>query len=164
MKLHDYIGKISTALVLLQLTLPTAAARAETPLPGPDPEAIWEFIAASSPYTGWQTWAGLEGMQPGSPPHGNLHRIFVNTNAMQASGSSLPPGAIVVKENYNSSEELKAINIMYKIKGYNPAGGDWFWATFDPGGYPIQAGKLRGCIGCHSSRIFNDYIFVKTLE
>jgi hypothetical protein len=30
--------------------------------------------------------------------------------------------------------ELKAITVMYKIKDYNPADGDWFWVKYSPDG------------------------------
>ena len=49
---------------------------------------------------------------------------------------------------------------MYKIKGYNPNDGDWFWVKYSPDGKADKAGKPKGCIGCHGTRANNDFILV----
>jgi LPXTG-motif cell wall-anchored protein len=38
---------------------------------------------------------------------------------------------------------------MYKVEGYNPEGGDWFWAKYQPDGSVDAAGKVASCAGCH---------------
>ncbi len=32
---------------------------------------------------------------------------------------------------------------MYKIKGYNPEGGDWFWVKYSPGESRKKGGEKR---------------------
>ena len=49
---------------------------------------------------------------------------------------------------------------MYKVKGYNPNDGDWFWVKYDPTGKADKFGKPKGCIGCHGTRAKNDFIVV----
>jgi hypothetical protein len=47
---------------------------------------------------------------------------------------------------------------MYKIKGYNPEGEDWFWAEYSPDGKIIVSGKVEKCLNCRSTNKANDYI------
>jgi hypothetical protein len=69
-------------------------------------------------------------------------------------------GAIQVKESYNKAEKLMAITVMYKVPEYNPKDGDWFWAKYTPKGKAKPFGKPAGCIGCHGTRVKNDFILV----
>lgn len=61
---------------------------------------------------------------------------------------------------YSTSRELKAITVMYKVPGYNPKDGDWFWVKYTPEGTAGPFGKPKGCIGCHGTRANNDFILV----
>jgi len=49
---------------------------------------------------------------------------------------------------------------MYKVAGYNPGAGDWFWAKYSPQGKADKFGKPSGCVGCHVTRAKNDFILV----
>ncbi len=93
-------------------------------------------------------------------PHAPLHKVFVNKQALESTSAPLKFGAIEVKENYSPSHELKAITVMYKIKGYNPKDGDWFWVKYSASGKTLKSGKPGGCIGCHATRVANDYVLV----
>ncbi len=124
----------------------------------------------------------------GSPPHGQVLRTFYNNiafDATQTQAGSFPAGSIMVKENHvsghnvgegqqstegqqsgeneravqNFEPNLEAVTVMVKIEGYNPEAGDWFWAKYQPDGTIDEAGKLEGCIGCHSQVADNDYVF-----
>ena len=53
---------------------------------------------------------------------------------------------------------------MYKVKGYNPGAGDWFWALYDPQGRVKMEGKPQGCIGCHGAALKNDYVMAHTYQ
>ena len=53
---------------------------------------------------------------------------------------------------------------MYKIKGYNPSAGDWFWAKYNPDGTVAAQGRVKACIDCHSAKKDNDYIFTGGAE
>jgi hypothetical protein len=129
-------------------------------MPGPDAASLWNYITKESPYKDWGFWPDHQGMQPGRAPHGPLHKVFVNDKALGSRKAPVQFGAIEVKESYNKDRELKAITVMYKIRDYNPDGGDWFWAKYGPDGKADAAGKLQGCIGCHGSGAKNDYILV----
>ncbi len=129
-------------------------------MPGPDPNQLWKYITESSPYKEWSFWPDHQGMQPGRAPHGPLHKVYVNNRALNSAKPPVQYGAIQVKENYSTSKELKAITVMYKVPGYNPKDGDWFWVKYTPEGTPGPFGKPKGCIGCHGTRVNNDFILV----
>ena len=129
-------------------------------MPGPDPDALWKYITETSPYTKWSFWSDHQGMQPGRAPHGPLHKVYVNDRAVNSSGPPVQYGSIQVKENYGKDNILKAITVMYKINGYNPNDGDWFWVKYTLEGKADKFGKPKGCIGCHGTRAKNDFILV----
>jgi hypothetical protein len=88
-----------------------------------------------------------------------------------AAGSFRPPGGdqirIVVKENYMPDKKLAAITVMYKVAGYNPGVGDWFWAKYTPDGKVEAEGKsgmADMCIGCHGKAKGNDFLFTGDLK
>ena len=122
--------------------------------------ALWDYITNVSPYTEWSYWPDHQGMLEGRAPHGPLHKVFVNKQALESTSPPLRYGAIEVKENYGKDKELKAITAMYKVKGYNPDDGDWFWVKYSPDGKALKAGKPMGCIGCHGTRAANDFVLV----
>lgn len=74
----------------------------------------------------------------------------------------MPNGAIVIKENYGKDQEtLMAITPMYKVDGYNPDAGDWFWAKYGPEGKIMASGKIQGCIDCHKNKKDQDWLFTE---
>ena len=99
-------------------------------MPGADTAELWDYITKTSPYTQWKFWDDHQGMIEGRAPHGPLHKVYVNDKAYNSSSVPLEYGAMEVKENYNKAKELNAITVMYKVKGYNPADGDWFWVKW----------------------------------
>lgn len=145
--------------VTFAFTLLAGSALAEGK-PGPDAKELWNYITKVDPYTEWGFWPDHEGMQPGRAPHGPKHKVYVNSAGLN---SKMPPvacGTIEVKENYSPDEKLMAITVMYKVSGYNPSDGDWFWVKYSPDGTADKAGKPAGCIGCHGTRAANDFILV----
>ena len=129
-------------------------------MPQADPDKLWKYFTEKSPYANWGFWPDHKGIQPGRAPHGPFHKVFVNDTGLNSMNPPANYGTIVVKENYNKAEELKAVTIMYKIKGFNPDAGDWFWVKYSPDGKADKFGKPKGCVGCHGVRAKNDYIFV----
>jgi hypothetical protein len=133
-------------------------------LPGPDGEAFWTYISQTNRYEKWEHWPGYDGMYPGKSPHGAYLKLYANDIAIQAAkeGKPLPEGSILVKENYGKDKKtLVAITPMYKVKGYNPEDGDWFWTKYTKDGSIEAAGKVEGCIQCHRSVKADDYLFSK---
>ncbi|WP_457577634.1 cytochrome P460 family protein [Desulfomarina sp.] len=152
--------RILTGCMMLTMMLSIGFMAMAEDMPGPDGDALWHYISKVSPYTDWDYWPDHKGMQEGRAPHAPLHKVFVNKQALESTGAPLKFGAIEVKENYSPSHELKAITVMYKIKGYNPKDGDWFWVKYSARGKTLKAGKPGGCIGCHATRVANDYVLV----
>jgi len=131
-------------------------------MPKPEGEAFWTYVSETHPYAEWMVWPGHEELQEGQSPHGDYIRIYANDIAMKAAkkGKDMPYGAIVMKENYNKDKELVALTPMYKVKGFNPEGGDWFWAKYGPEGEDMASGKVKGCVDCHAKVKKKDWRFV----
>ena len=155
MKSKFFKGSLVIAVLLSVVSLAIAGN-----MPKADSAALWDYISKEAPYVQWSYWPDHQGMQDGRAPHGPKHKVFVNDLALNSVTPPLQYGAIEVKENYSQAEELKAITVMYKVKGYNPDNGDWFWVKYSPEGKALKAGKPMGCIGCHGTREANDFILV----
>ncbi len=139
----------------------TTAQRDLPPLEG---KALWTYITVTDPYMNWKHWPGYEGMYPGET-HAPFLKLFVNDRAYEAIQSGrlpLPDGSIIVKENYDKDKiTLKVVSPMYKVKNYNPEGGDWFWAKYGTEGSIEAAGEVRACIDCHKKKKDQDWLFTK---
>jgi len=133
-------------------------------MPGPDAAALWEYITKESPYKEWGFWDDHKDILSGNSPHGPFHRVYVNEVLLKADGAPVPYGSIQVKESFDSNKKPTALTVMYKIEGFNPEGGDWFWARYTLEGKAGPAGKVQGCIGCHAVKAGNDYILVHDLK
>jgi len=136
----------------------------ESDMPGPDAEALWNYITKVSPYKDWGFWKNHAGMQSGRSPHGPFHKVFVNEILLKAEDAPVPYGSIQVKESYDNDKNKTNITVMYKVKDFNPAAGDWYWVKYSLEGQPGLAGKVQGCIGCHAVKANNDYITVHEIK
>ena len=139
-----------------------AAPLAAGDMPAADAAALWEYVTKTNQYSGWSYWPGREGLYKGTQPHGANLKVYVNGPALEAarSGKPMPSGAIILKENYGKdAKSLMAVTPMYKVEGYNPEGGDWFWAKYRADGEVEKAGKVEGCINCHRARKDQNWIF-----
>ncbi len=156
----------TTALAVLLLSvaaLPLSIA--EEGMPPTDPEKFWNYISEKNPYTDWDHWPGYDGIYPGKSPHGAYLKLYANDVAIEAAKAGkteMPEGAILVKENYGKDKKtLMAVTPMYKVKGYNPEAGDWFWGKYGPDGKVMAAGKPDGCIKCHGVKQDQDWLFTE---
>jgi len=131
------------------------------PEPGADAEKLNEYLIIHNPYRAWSLWPEKGRLYKGTEPHGALLTTFVNDTAMHSikKKKGMADGSIIVKENYTADRKFTSLSVMYKIKGYNPEGGDWFWAKYSPDGKAEASGKVKGCIDCHSKMKNNDFIF-----
>lgn len=155
--------KILRTLLLIAASLGiTSLALAE--MPGPDEAALWKYITETSPYSSWGFWPDHQGLQEGDAPHAPLHKVFVNKKGLQSTHAPVDYGTILVKENIGLDQKLKALTVMYKVKGYNPEAGDWFWVKYGTNGTAAKAGKPRGCISCHGGAEDNDHIMVHSFD
>jgi hypothetical protein len=133
-------------------------------LPSADAGKLWTYMTETNPYQGWGYWPGYAGIYPGKSPHGKYLKLLANPIALKAAreGKPMPDGAILVKENYGADKKtLKAVTPMYKIKGYNPEGGDWFWVKYGSNGKIEAAGKPKGCVDCHRAAKDKDWLFTQ---
>ena len=149
---------------------PQASVVAEADTTG---AAIWAHLQQSDYRSTWTLWPGKGELYTGQEPHGMLLTTYLNDLALQAlnSGASrMPPGAIIVKENYMPDRTLVAITTMFKVGGYNPDVNDWFFTKHlasgeldqTPGGMALE-GRLPGCTNCHRAMQTNDYLFSSRL-
>ncbi|MFP4623090.1 MAG: cytochrome P460 family protein, partial [Gemmatimonadota bacterium] len=62
----------------------------------------------------------------------------------------LPSGSIIVKDNFEPDSTMASVTVMYKVEGYAPDAGDWFWAKYGPEGEVQASGHAQACLECHS--------------
>jgi len=138
---------------------------AEKHKPPTDGSEFWTYITKTNPYAEWESWPGYEDIYPGQSPHGAFLKLYVNGKAFKAIKGRkvpLPSGSIIVKENYDKDKEtLVAVTPMYKVEGYNPEAGDWFWGKYGSDGKVMAAGKVKGCIDCHRQKKDMDWLFTE---
>jgi hypothetical protein len=144
----------------------TQQAETQVPLPGADAGKLYEYITKHKPYSRWQMWPGKGKLYKGTEPHGAFLTTYVNDTGSAGIGKSktLPEGTIISKENYGADKKFTALSVMYKIRGYNPAASDWFWAKYDADGKALASGRVEACIKCHEKKKDNDYIFTGELK
>jgi len=162
MKRKGSLKLVGCTLAILFVLLTAHGVVGASDMPGADAAALWKYITKTSPYTEWDFWPGKDGMYKGTIPHGAYLKLFANKLAIDAAkaGTDMPNGAIIVKENYGEdAKTLMSITPMYKVKGYNPDGGDWFWAKYKADGSVEKSGKIEGCIRCHSEVKDRDWIY-----
>jgi len=130
--------------------------------PEPNPDKLWRYITEGVPYDTWGFWDDHKGLQPGAAPHGPFHKVYVNKRGLDSMRAPVQYGTLIVKDNYGDEmgTDLKAVTVMYKVKGYNSEAGDWFWVKYTPEGKAEKFGSPQGCIDCHASMVDHDYIMV----
>jgi hypothetical protein len=134
--------------------------------PAADGKSVWDFIQKEK-YQGWKMWPGTEAQYQGPEPHGAFLTTYVNPaafDAIKGKKGKLPEGAMIVQDNFGKDKKLKWIDVMYKVKGFNPQGGDWFWAQYKPSGKVESEGKVDECIKCHEAQKGNDYTWTSKLK
>jgi hypothetical protein len=138
------------------------AVAGEVALPKADGKAVYDYITKTNPYQQWALYPGKGKLYKGQHPHGALLTTYVSGNAetaIKARVGQFPDGSIIVKENYMPDKTLGAVTVMYRVNGYDPDAGDWFWAKYKADGAIEAEGKVAGCIGCHTAAIQNDWVF-----
>ncbi|MCI5159279.1 MAG: hypothetical protein D3906_12770 [Candidatus Electrothrix sp. AUS1_2] len=140
-------------------------------MPKPEAEAVWKYISQESPFTKWTFWEEGKGINDNAKnaSYSPNHRVYFNKQAETARNKKtklpLPNESILVSYIKDPSGKPTDITVMYKVKGYNPVAGDWFWAKYSLTGKVQDAGKPGRCIACHSRTIpDNDYIASTSLK
>ncbi len=128
---------------------------------------FWSYLLRSEPaYRNWAPWPGQGAdYYPGQSPHGAFLKMYINRTAA-ADPVNLPHGSVIIKENYGEDQKtLMAVTVMYRSQGYDSQNGDWYWAKYNPDGTVAMkgdvrlAGRVQGCIDCHSGAQGNDFVF-----
>lgn len=145
-----------TALCLLAVRAGSSSAQ----MPEPDASTLWEYITEVNDYKQWDSWPDYQGIRKARGPHGPMNRVFVNDKGINSDKTPVNYGTIEVKESFDADKKLKNVTVQYKVEGYNPEDGDWYWALYAPDGTVKKAGKISGCIGCHAGAKDNDYVMV----
>ncbi len=142
----------------------TIPSETQVALPAADAGKVYEYITKYNPYGQWELWPGKGRLYKGREPHGALLTTFVNRTAYYSikDRKGMAYDSIIVQENYDADKKFDALTVMYKLKSYNPEGGDWFWAKYTPDGRVLASGKAEACIKCHGEKKEND--FIKTGE
>ncbi len=159
--------KIGKRLLLVCLAIALTACAEEERVAQPSaPEAegaaVIQYITEVDPYQGWALWPDKGKLYEGKHPHGAFLTTYVSSGALPAitgKAGVIPDRAFVVKENYTPEKKLAAVTVMYKLKGYNPSGGDWYWLKYGADGTIEKQGMVEGCIGCHTAVKDNDWLF-----
>jgi len=149
------------ATMVLVVTLTSALTPRDSHMPEAEGKAVWDYIMEEDPYTEWDQWPGHDGMHEGQSPHGAYLKLYVNDVAKSAINNGkamMPDNALIVKENYDKNKELVALTPMYKVNGYNPDAGNWFWAKYGKNGRIAAEGKVGSCIDCHK-KAGDHYLF-----
>ena len=163
----------SVAILLVGLAAAAYAIHEEKPsetaaaLPGPNAAKLYDYITKDNPYAKWELWPGKGRFYKGREPHGSFLTTYVNNLAYFSAKDKkgkMADASIIVKENYTPDKKLAALTVMYKISGYNPSAGDWYWAKYEPYGKVLASGKDQGCISCHGSNKSNDFIMTEKIE
>ncbi|KIX12229.1 cytochrome P460 family protein [Dethiosulfatarculus sandiegensis] len=129
-----------------------------SPMPGPNSNELWRHITKTDPYQKWGQWPDFKGLRSSNSPHGAYVKVYVNKIGLNIKNLPAAYGTIEVKEGYDGDKKLNNITVQYKVKGYNPDAGDWYWVKYNPKGEAGPAGKPGGCIRCHGADSGRDYI------
>ena len=139
----------------------------KSPLPAASGTALWDYLIKVDYAKTWKIWPGTHALYPGKSPHGAFLTTYVNEPACEAiekKEGSMPDGAIICKQNFDKEKKYVALTVMYKVKGYDPMEGDYFWAKYSPDGRIDGEGKISSCINCHSHQRENDFVFTSSLK
>lgn len=65
--------KVITGCLAVAMLLSVSSLTMAEDMPGPDGDALWNYISKVSPYAKWSFWPDHKGMQDGRAPHGPQH-------------------------------------------------------------------------------------------
>jgi hypothetical protein len=126
---------------------------------------FWRYLNDAR-YREWAPVHGTSGAAyAGQSPHGAMLKMYLNRKAAGLP-DQLPTGSVIVKENYAADgKTLMAVTTMFKASKYDPDGSGWYWTKYNPDGSVAAkdgqrlAGRVSGCIECHSGAAGGDHAF-----
>lgn len=157
-------GPVSETEEKIEKIHETEERREEARAPSEIAADLWKLLQTENYRDRWQMWPGKDALYKGKHPHGALLTTYINSTGYESAAKKekeLPPGTIIVKENYSPEKTLSAITVMYNLPGFDPEHGGWFWVKYDADGVTMTeekngttvtlAGEVAACIGCHSA-------------
>ncbi len=151
------------SLLILHLMLVIASCTKDKINANEDLELFEDIMEGGYHY--YQNGNRLNGVAPS--PHGAFKLRFneiafaaLDTSGELPVGAKFPDGSLIVKEIYDSNDNLKLYAIMEKEPGNTFAAENWVWAELNAdGSVNYSAGnKGAGCKGCHSGTPGRDFI------
>lgn len=139
-----------------------SSLKADLAPPPANGAAIIEYISKENDYRKWPFYPETGVLYPGKHPRGSLLITYVSPEtllALQDKQGRLPDGTIIIKENYNLQKKLQTTTIMYRLNGYDPENGNWFWLKYTPDQTILEEGKVGECIRCHQTVKNNEWVF-----
>jgi hypothetical protein len=115
---------------------------------------LWDAVDGYDSWSQVSPWDGIQKSDDGT--HGDYVQIWFNATAAADWGGTIGDGGISVKKGYDDAEGTSpkgTITVMYKVDGYDPDNGDWFFANYgDDGSVNTSGAAAAGsCAGCHAS-------------
>ena len=130
-------------------------------------QRLWEYMTTEKPYQHYSYWPGKEGFYKSLMPAANIQKLYLNNLALDTVVNKkglFPHGSLLIKEMYTDDKKLNLITVMYKEKGFDPSGNDWYWVKYKPDGNAPLEGKVEHCIECHVGTKGNDYVFTGSIK
>src|SRR5574340_1452924 len=127
---------------------------------GLDGAKFFLYLTKDTPYNAWRLWPNKNSIAPATEPPGPFCTTYVNPAAYASitKREGMAFGSLIVMESRDADKKLQNLSVGLKVKGYNPAGGDWYWFAFAPDGAITAAGRLEACIRCHGKMRANDFV------
>jgi hypothetical protein len=147
--------KVIGAFVILLTTGPAVCADSPSPCDikafGLDAGKFYLYLTKDTPYPAWQVWPDRVIIRRADSPHGPLAVIYVNPAAYESLSAGEEPkaGSLIVMENRMEDGSIRGLSVRMKIRGYNPAGNDWYWLEYDGEGKALAEGRGHECLACH---------------
>lgn len=154
-----------TVLAVASIGVVACGGADEPDLPDTTAASVVAYLDEVGYQASWETWPGLPKQYQGADPHGMLLTTYLNSAALEVvkdGGTTMPDGAILVKENFTPEGVLDATTIMYKKAGYDSEHNDWFWAKVLADGTVDKEGQVEGCQTCHGAATDTDYVMTGT--
>ena len=144
---------------------PAVPASSDSAGQSPTGAQLFTRITQDDPYQEWAQFPDHGGILSSALPHGPMSQVFINReveSALETFDGELPDGSIIVKENIGASPNVTeaVLTVMWKVREFDPANHDWFWANMTMEGEIVAEGKVQACAACHGGARTNDFVFV----
>ena len=104
---------------------------------------LWNLIQTEE-YQQWKSMPSVGKLNEESAAKKGYFKTYMNGTALSAlenKSKTLPPGSIIVKERYDSQDQLQTISAMMNLGGNDSNDINWFWAQYSPDGKVLKSGE-----------------------